>query len=61
MSTLLEAFRSSYSATHDEELSLDDYLEFCKQESEAYASAAERILAGIGEPELIDTRSDQHL
>jgi serine protein kinase len=61
MMKLLEAYRSTYSATQDEELSLDDYLELCKREPMAYASAAERMLAAIGEPELVDTRNDPRL
>jgi len=61
MTTLLEEFRSNYSATQDAEMGLEDYLELCKREPSSYASAAERMLAGIGEPELVDTRSDQHL
>ena len=61
MATLLEEFRSNYSATHDEEMSLEDYLELCKRDPSAYATAAERMLAGIGEPELLDTRNDSRL
>jgi len=61
MTKLLEAYRSSYSATQDEELSLDDYLELCKRDPEVYASAAERMLAALGEPELVDTRNDTRL
>ena len=61
MSSLLETFRSNYSATQEEEMSLDEYLDLCKQDPGAYATAAERMLAGIGEPELVDTRNDQRL
>ena len=61
MTTLLEEFRSNYSATQDEELGLEEYLELCKREPAAYASPAERMLAGIGEPELVDTRNDSRL
>ena len=61
MPTLLEDFRSNYSATQDEELSLEEYLELCKREPATYATAAERMLAGIGEPEVIDTRNDPRL
>jgi serine protein kinase len=61
MSSLLETFRSNYSATQEAEMSLDEYLTLCKQDPGAYASAAERMLAGIGEPELVDTRNDQRL
>jgi serine protein kinase len=61
MSTLLETFRSSYSATQDEELSLDEYLDLCKRDPTVYATAAERMLAGIGEPDMVDTRNDSRL
>jgi serine protein kinase len=61
MATLLEEYRSSYTATQDEVMSLEDYLELCKQDPSVYASAAERMLAGIGEPENVDTRSDSRL
>jgi len=61
MATLLEQFRSSYSATQSEELSIEEYLELCRRDPATYASAAERMLAAIGEPELIDTRDDPHL
>jgi serine protein kinase len=59
--TLLDDFRSNYSATQNEEMSLEEYLELCKRDPSAYATAAERMLAGIGEPELIDTRTDPRL
>ncbi len=61
MATLLEDYRSSYSQTQDEVMSLEAYLDLCKRDPSAYASAAERMLAGIGEPELVDTRTDQRL
>jgi serine protein kinase len=61
MSSLLETFRSNYSATQEEELSLDEYLELCKRDPSVYATAAERMLAGIGEPEFVDTRNDPRL
>ena len=61
MSSLLEKFRSNYSATLEEELSLDEYFDLCKRDPSVYATAAERMLAGIGEPEFVDTRNDQRL
>ncbi|HSV18490.1 MAG TPA: PrkA family serine protein kinase [Casimicrobiaceae bacterium] len=61
MTTLLDDFRSNYSATQGEEMGLEEYLELCKREPSTYATAAERMLAGIGEPELLDTRNDPHL
>src|SRR3989454_1910324 len=61
MTTLLEQYKSAYSATADEELSLEAYLGLCEKDSGAYATAAERMLAAIGDPELVDTRHDQRL
>src|SRR4029453_10843229 len=61
MPTLLEEFRSNYTATQDEELSLEEYLELCKREPSAYATAAERMLAGIGEPDLANPRNEPRL
>src|SRR3982751_11125 len=61
MSTLLEEFRSNYSATQGEEMSLDEFLDLCKKDPSTYATAAERMLAGIGEPELVNTRNDPRL
>jgi serine protein kinase len=61
MTTLLDEFRSNCSARLEEEFDLDDYLDLCKRDPGAYATAAERMLAGIGEPELVDTRNDPHL
>ncbi|MDA0234837.1 MAG: PrkA family serine protein kinase [Proteobacteria bacterium] len=42
-------------------MSLQDYLELCRTDRMAYATAAERMLAAIGEPELVDTRLDPRL
>src|SRR6187455_3337196 len=61
MTKVLEQFRSNYSATQAEELSIEEYLDMCKREPSAYATAAERMLAGIGEPEQVDTRNDPRL
>ena len=61
MSKLIEGYKARYSAALDEEMSLDEYLDLCRQDPGAYSSAAERMLAAIGEPELVDTRHDQRL
>ncbi len=58
---LFETYRERFSAARDEEMSLSDYLELCKCEPLAYASSAERMLAAIGEPQLVDTRNDSRL
>jgi serine protein kinase len=61
MTTLLEGYKSRYSATQEEEMSLEEYLDLCRADRSAYASAAERMLAAIGEPEVVDTRNDPRL
>ncbi|AVY92709.1 MULTISPECIES: PrkA family serine protein kinase [Microvirgula] len=58
---IFERFASRYDRTREEEFSLSEYLDLCKQDAGAYASAAERMLLAIGEPELTDTRSDSRL
>jgi serine protein kinase len=54
-------FVARYARSREEELSIDDYLAECKRQPMAYATAAERMLAAIGEPELLDTRNDPRL
>ena len=45
----------------EEEYSLEEFLDICKQDQSAYASAAERMLAAIGEAELLDTRHNPRM
>ena len=54
-------FLTRYEQTREEEMSLEGYLELCKKSPLAYATAAERMLAAIGEPEVFDTHQDQRL
>ena len=61
MTTLIEGYRAKYSSAQQEEMSLEDYLQLCRKDPDAYASAAERMLNAIGEPELFDSRLDQRL
>jgi serine protein kinase len=44
-----------------EEMSLQDYLKLCKNDSSAYASPAERLLKAIGEPKIVETINDPRL
>jgi len=61
VSNIFEGFKSQYARTQEVELSLDEYLQLAKRDPMAYASSAERMLAAIGEPELVDTRNDLRL
>jgi len=55
---IFDNYAARYERTREEEYSLQEYLEICKRDKLAFASAAERLLAAIGEPELVDTRHD---
>src|ERR1039457_4144769 len=58
---IFDNYTARYERTREEEYSLQEYLELCKRVSLAVAAASERMLAAIGEPELVDTRHDQRL
>ena len=59
--TLFNRYLSRYEESREETLSLQAYLDLCKRDASAYASASERLLLAIGEPELVDTRNDSRL
>lgn len=59
--SIFSHFQQRFESTRQEELSLQEYLELCKEDRSAYASAAERLLLAIGEPELIDTSTNSRL
>ncbi|TFY96407.1 PrkA family serine protein kinase [Ramlibacter rhizophilus] len=58
---VIRNFLARYEQTREEEMSLEEYLDLCKRDPLVYATAAERMLAAIGEPEVIDTRHDPRL
>ncbi len=58
---ILQGYRENYAKGRDEEMSLEDYLELCRDDPMAYATPAERMLRAIGEPEIVDTRQDPRL
>ena len=59
--SIMQHFKDRYEATQEEEYTLEEYLEICKKDPAAYATAAERMLLAIGEPEPIDTSRDSRL
>lgn len=59
--SLFHHYQSRFDKSRPEEYSLEEYLNLCKRDPSAYASAAERLLMAIGEPELIDTSRDPRL
>jgi serine protein kinase len=58
---IFDNYAARYERPREEEYSLQEYLELCKRDRLAYASAAERMLEAIGAPELVDTRHDSRL
>ena len=59
--SLFNHYRERYDSTQQEELSIKEYLELCKTDPSVYASAAERMLMAIGDPEVVDTAQDPRL
>jgi serine protein kinase len=58
---VISNFAARYERTREEELTLEEYLELCKRDKTTFATAAERMLDAIGEPQMIDTRNDPRL
>lgn len=58
---VISRLAARYSQGREEEMSIDDYLALCKTDPTAYATASERMLHAIGEPEMVDTRDDPQL
>jgi serine protein kinase len=58
---VFDLFTESYARVKQEAMSLRDYLLAARDDAMLYASPAERMIAAIGEPEMIDTSRDQRL
>lgn len=58
---VFEHFQDRYESVQQEEMSLAEYLSLCRDDPHAYASAAERLILAIGEPEFVDTSKDPRL
>ncbi|WOH37090.1 PrkA family serine protein kinase [Thalassotalea fonticola] len=56
--SIFKHYQSRYDLAKEEELTLTEFLQLCRNDKLTYANAAERLLAAIGEPELIDTSQD---
>src|ERR1700719_740130 len=58
---VFSTFARSFEARRETEMSLAEYLDSCRSDPMRYANASERLLAAIGEPQMIDTAKDQRL
>ncbi|MGF1870118.1 PrkA family serine protein kinase [Photobacterium indicum] len=56
--SIFDHYRQRYEEAKDEELSLQEFLEICRNDRSSYVNAAERLLMAIGEPKMIDTAQD---
>lgn len=59
--SIFDHYRQRYEESKDEEMSLQDYFNLCREDRRTYANAAERLLMAIGEPEMVDTALDPRL
>ena len=59
--SLFNAFARSFEARRETDMPIAEYLEACRGDPMRYANAAERLLAAIGEPQMIDTAKDPRL
>lgn len=59
--SIFSQFQERFDSGQVEEFGLQEYLELCKHDPTTYASAAERLLIGIGEKQLVDTSKDPRL
>nr|WP_218036782.1 PrkA family serine protein kinase [Sphingobium sp. EM0848] len=58
---MFSSFTRKYDDRRQAEMSVEDYLLGCRNDPLMHASAPERLLAAIGEPQIIDTSRDQRL
>lgn len=61
MANIANIFKKNFDRNSFQSMTLDEYLALCKTDPMAYATAAERMIAAIGEPELVDTSKDARL
>lgn len=59
--SIFSHYQRRYESTREEEYSIQEYLELCKKDPTTYASASERMLMAIGQPEFVDTSLDPRL
>ncbi len=59
--SIFSKYQERYEKHQAEEMTLEEYLEGCKEDRGMYATAAERMLMAIGEPEVVDTRKNDRM
>ncbi|MBO0903964.1 PrkA family serine protein kinase [Jiella sonneratiae] len=61
MSTLFDQYARTYEQRRETLMSLSQFLEKCREDPILYAGPHERLLAAIGEPEMVDTSQESRL
>ncbi|MBV1911874.1 MAG: PrkA family serine protein kinase [Kangiellaceae bacterium] len=56
--SIFNQYQQRYESQQQEEYTLSEFLDLCKNDPAVYSNAAERMLSAIGEPEKIDTSQD---
>ena len=58
---LFDSYTKAFENRRETVMTIQEYLEGCKKDPLMYAGPHERLLAAIGEPEMIDTSRDSRL
>ncbi len=58
---IFTAYAKTFEAHREAEMSLAEYLDACKKDPLVYSTATERLLAAIGEAEMVDTSKDPRM
>ncbi len=58
---IFSVYARGYDQHREGEMTLPEFLESCRDDPMMYATATERLLAAIGEPEMVDTSKDARL
>ena len=58
---LFAAYAKSFEENREAEMTLPEYLEACRDDPMMFATATERLLAAIGEPQMVDTAKDARI
>ncbi len=59
--SIFKKYQERYEQRKPEEYTISGFLDLCKEDHMAYATASERMLKAIGEPVIVDTRQDEKL
>lgn len=58
---IFSKYQTRYENRQQREYTVQEFLELCKEDPSVYATAAQRMLLAIGEPEIFDTSKDDRL